>query len=66
MTMPYLREELARQYYISFDEYSNNILRHGVSLDSTNISQNYAIGSDKRFQTLLSKYPEPVNQDPGD
>ena len=64
--MPYLREDLARQYTISFDEYSDNILCHGLSPDSTNISQNYEIISDKRFQALLSKYPEPVNQDPGD
>jgi hypothetical protein len=60
---PYLREDLAHQYKISLDKFLNDILCHGLSLDSANTSQNHDIVSDKRFQTLLSKYRKPVDQE---
>jgi hypothetical protein len=60
---PYLQEELAHQYKITFNEFLNDILCYGLPLNSVNISQNNGIVSDKCFQTLLSKYREPVDQE---
>ena len=64
---PYLREDLAHQYKpeIPFDEFLNDILCHGLSPDSANIFQNHDISSDKHFQTLRSKFREPVHQETG-
>ena len=62
---PYLREDLAHQYKTSFDEFLDDILCYGRSVDYTNPSQNHDIVSDNRFQTLLSKYREPAYQETG-
>ena len=64
---PYLREDLAHQYKpeIPFDVFLNDILCHGLSLDNADQLQNHEIVSDKQFQTLLSKFCEPVHQETG-
>ena len=59
---PYLREDLAHQYKTGFDEFLDDILCYGRSVDNANPSQNHDIVSDNRFQTLLSKYREPAYQ----
>jgi hypothetical protein len=61
---PYLKEAITHRYKITFDEFLNDIfLCHGLPLDSANTSHNHDIVSDKRFQTLLSKYCKPVDQE---
>ena len=62
---PYLREDLAHQYKTGFDEFLDDILCYGRSVDNANPSQNHDIVSDNRFQTLLSKYREPAYQETG-
>ena len=64
---PYLREDLAHQYKpeIPFDVFLNDILCHGLSLDNADQLQNHEFVSDKQFQTLLSRFCEPVHQETG-
>lgn len=68
-TTPYLREDLARQYEIVFDEFSHNILVcHGLSPDSTNISQNHEMFQINVFRHCFPIFitPSNVNHDSGD
>ena len=48
---PYLREDLAHQYKTSFNEFLDDNLCYGHSLDNANPSQNHDIISDHRFKT---------------